>query len=101
MLLAADQIRAGQHVAPLIVAAHFQTAAVVLEELQEVVALHQHVVELQEGQAALQTLLVALGRQHAVDGEQRADIAHEIDIVQVAQPVGVVDDHAPCRRQTQ
>ena len=92
MLLAADQIRAGQHVAPLIVAAHLQTAAVVLKELQEVVALHQHVVELQEGQAALQTLLVALGRQHAVDGKQRADIADEIDIAQAAQPVGVVDD---------
>ena len=91
-LLAADQIRAGEDVAPLVVAAHFDAAAVTTEQLQEIVALHQHVVEFQEGQAFFHALLVALGGQHAVDGEVDADLAQEVDVVQVRQPVRVVDD---------
>ena len=91
-VLAANQVRAGEHVGPLVVAAALERHAVAVVELQEVVALHQHVVELQERKAPLQALLVALGGEHAVDGEQRAHVPQEVDVVQVAQPVGVVDD---------
>ena len=91
-LLAADEVRAGQYVAPLVVAAQLHAAAVPAEQLQEVVALHQHVVEFQEGQALLHALLVALGRQHAVDREVHAHLAQEVHVVEVEQPVGVVGD---------
>ena len=92
LLLAADEIRAGEHVRPLVVAAGLQRAAVAPEQLKEVIGLHNHVVELEEGQSPLHALLVALGGEHAVDGEQRADLAQKVDVVEVAQPVGVVGD---------
>ena len=60
-------------------------------EAVEVVALQQHVVEFQEGQALLHSLLKALGPQHVVDGEVSADVSHEFQVVDVAQPIRVVD----------
>ena len=93
VILAADEIRAGEHVAPLIVAAGLQDAAIPMVQLQEIVGLHEHVVKFEECQAAFQPLLVAFRREHAVDGEQRADIAQKVDVIQGAKPVGVVDDH--------
>ena len=89
--LATDQLGAAQHVAPLVVAAELHVAAVVLEQVVEVVGLHGHVVELQEAQALLHALLEALGPQHVVDGEAGTDVPDEVHIVQVQQPVGVVD----------
>mgnify|MGYP007072580595 CR=1 FL=1 len=72
--LAADQLSAAQHIAPLVIAAELHIAAVVLEHIVEVVALHDHVVELKEGQALLHALLIALGAQHIVHGEARAHL---------------------------
>ena len=91
VLLAADEVRAGEHVAPLVVPAHLQAAAVVFEQLEEVIALHEHVVEFQERQARFHAALVAFGGQHAVDAEQGADLAQKIHIVEVQQPVAVID----------
>ena len=94
-VLAAHQVRAAEHVAPLVIAAHFQPAAVAVEQLQEVVGLHEHVGEFEERQTVVgrHARLVAVSGQHLVDGEHRADVAHELDEVQVAQPVRVVDDN--------
>ena len=61
--------RAAQHVAPLVVAAELHVASVVLEHIVEVVGLHDHVVELQEGEALLHALLVALRPEHVVHAE--------------------------------
>ena len=91
--LSADELGTGQHVGPLVVAAELHVAAVLLEQHIEVIGLHQHVIELQEGQALLHSLLVALGGQHAVDGEVGADVSEEFHIVKVQQPVCVVDHH--------
>ena len=91
--LAADQLGAAQHVGPLVVAAELHVAAVLLVQVVEVVGLHDHVVELQEAQALLHALLVALGAQHVVDGEAGTDLAEHVDVVQIQQPVGVVDHH--------
>ena len=88
--LAADQLGAAQHIAPLVVAAELHVAAVVLEHVVEVVALHDHVVELEEGQALFHPLLVALGAQHIVDREAGAHLPQQLDVVQLEQPVGVV-----------
>lgn len=46
--LAADKLCTSQHIAPLIVAAELHIAAVALEQLIEVITLHEHVVELKE-----------------------------------------------------
>ena len=54
--LLADQLGAAQHVAPLVVAAELHIAAIMLEQVVEVVGLHDHVVEFQEGQTLLHPL---------------------------------------------
>ena len=64
-----------------------------LEHVVEVVALHDHVVEFKEGQTLLHPLFVALGAQHVVDAEAGAHLAQQFHIVQVQQPVGVVEHH--------
>ena len=92
--LAADQLGAPQHVGPLVVAAKLHIAAVVLEQVVEVVGLHNHVVELQEGQALFHPLLVALGPEHVVHREAGPYVPQDLDIVQLHQPVGVVDHHS-------
>ena len=89
--LAADKLRAGKHVRPLIVAAELEVASVVKEKSVEVIALHEHVIELKECQTLLHSLLIALSREHAVDGEMCADLTKEIHIIQVKQPVSVID----------
>ena len=95
LLLAADEVCTAKHVAPLVVAAHLQTAAKALIQLQKVIALHEHVGELQEGQAVLglHARLVAVGGEHLVDREGGANVAHEVDKVEVTQPVAIVDDN--------
>ena len=89
--LLADQLRAAEHIRPLVVAAELHVAAVILIELVEIVALHDHVVEFEEGQTALPALLVALKGEHLVDREAGADLAQHIDIVELQEPVAVVD----------
>ena len=81
--LLADKLGAGEHVAPLVVAAELHVAAVVLVQIPEVVCLHYHVVELEEGKALLHALLVALCTQHVVYRKARAHFAQEIDIVEL------------------
>jgi hypothetical protein len=80
-------------VAPLVRAAHLQHAAGAPGQLDEVVGLEHHVVELQERQGllALQAQLHRVEGEHAVDREVPAIVAQEIDVVEVVQPVGVVD----------
>ena len=89
--LLADQLGAAQHVAPLVVAAELHIAAKMLEQVVEVVGLHDHVVEFQEGQSPLHALAVAVRPEHVVDGEARANFPQQLHVVQVQQPVGVVD----------
>ena len=88
--LPANQFGAAQHVAPLVIASELHIAAVVLEQVVEIVGLHGHVVELQEAQALLHPLLEALCPEHIVHGEAGTDVPDEVDIVQVQQPVSIV-----------
>ena len=67
--LAANQLGAAEHITPLVVAAELHVAAVVLEQVVEVVGLHGHVVELEEAQTLLHALLEAFGAEHVVDRE--------------------------------
>ena len=62
-----------------------------LEEIIEVIALHDHIVEFQEGKTLFHALLVALGTKHVIDREAGAHIAQQIDIIELQEPVGVVD----------
>ena len=59
----------------------------------EVVGLHDHVVEFQERKALFHALLIALGAQHVVHREARAHLAQQLDVVELHQPVGVVEHH--------
>ena len=88
--LAADELGTAEHVGPLVIAAELHVAAVFLEEMVKVIGLHDHVVELQEGQPLLHALLVALSPQHIVDREAGAHVPQEVDVVELEQPVGVV-----------
>ena len=84
--LAADKLRAAQHIAPLVISAELHIAAVMLEHIVKVIALHYHVVELKEAQSPLHTLLVALGAQHIVDGKACAHVAQQLDIIEGLEP---------------
>ena len=87
--LAANKLCAAEHIAPLIVAAELHIAAVVLEHVVEVVALHYHVVELKEAQTLFHALLVAFSSEHIVDGEACADFAQNLNIVERLEPCGI------------
>ena len=87
--LAADELGAAQHVGPLVITAELHVASVVLEQVVEIVGLHDHVVELQKAQPLLHALLITLGPQHVVHAEAGAHLAEQLHIVQVHQPVGV------------
>ena len=92
LLLAADEVCAAKDVAPLVVAAHLETAAVFAVEHEKVVALHEHIAHLKEGEPALHALLVAFRAEHLVHGEMHADVAHEIEEVEVPKPFRVVGE---------
>jgi len=87
----ADEFGAGQHVPPLVVAAHLQRAAVVLKKVEEVVSLEKHVVELNKIQPLLQPDFIAFRRQHPVDAEMASDVAQKFDVVDLREPIGVVE----------
>ena len=63
-----------------------------MEQLEEVVALHQHIGKFQKAQAVIgrHAGLVAFGGEHLVYREQGADVAHELNEVEIAQPVAVI-----------
>ena len=91
VLLAAVQLDACDDVRPLVIATHLQLAAVAAVQLEEVVGLHRHVIELEEREALLPARLVGIGREHAVDRKAGADLTQVVDVVQLAQPVRIVD----------
>ena len=90
LLLTPYKVCAAEDVAPLVVAAHFQHAAVFLVQHKEIVALHQHVAHFKESEAALHTLLVAFRGKHPVNAEQGAYVAHEFKKVERMEPISVV-----------
>src|SRR5215831_12778691 len=71
----ADEVDPSDQVAPLIVSAYLEHAAIALEEHQKIIGLQQLVVELEERQPRFQTLLVRLERQHTIDAEMPTNIA--------------------------
>ena len=89
---AAAEVDPRDDIAPLVGAAHLQVALIAPRQLDEVVGLQQHVVELDERQLllALEAHLRRIHRQHPVDREVPADVAQEFDIVERRQPLGVV-----------
>ena len=89
----AAELDAVDDVAPLVGAAHLQPAAVAARQLEEVVGLHHHVVELEQRQRllALEPQLHRIEGQHAVDGEVRAEVAQERDVAELVQPLVIVD----------
>ena len=80
-------------IAPLVRSAELRPAAEAARQLQEVVRLEDHVVELEEGQRllAVEPQAHAVEGQHAVDGEMTADVAQERDVFEPVEPIVIVD----------
>ncbi len=76
-------------------AAELQGAAVAPVELKEIGRLHQHVVELEEGQRlfVLQPAAHEFQCDHLVDREVHPVVAQELDVAELLQPIGVVGHH--------
>ena len=70
-------------------------AGLMLKQVQEIISLKEHVIELDKVQALFQTDFVAFRREHAVDAEMTADIAQKFDVIDLGQPVGVVEQECP------
>ena len=92
---APTQINAVDDIAPLVRAAHLQIAAETTRQFHKIIALQDHVVELDEGEflLALKPELDRIHRQHPVDREVATNIAQHVDIVELGQPVGIIDHH--------
>jgi anhydro-N-acetylmuramic acid kinase len=90
---AVAKVDAIDNIAPLVRAAHLQDAVVTLVEFNEIIALKNHIVEFKERQGllAVKARLDTVEGQHAVDGKVTTDIAQEFQIVELCQPVGIVD----------
>ena len=88
--LAANQLRAREHIGPLVVAAELHVAVIALKELVEVIALHEHIVKLEERESLLHAVLIALRAEHIVDREMGTYVADKLDVIQVPKPVGIV-----------
>src|SRR6185437_7297292 len=90
---APPELDARDDVAPLIGAAHLHGAIMPPRQLQEIIGLEHHVVELEEGERllALEPQFDAVEAEHAVDREMPAIVPEEGDVVELVEPIGVVD----------
>ena len=61
-------------------------------QLDKIVGLQQLIVEFDERQPAFQADFVRLRRQHTVDRKMAADVAEKINVLEIQQPIGIVDD---------
>ena len=90
---AAHQVDAGNNVAPLVVAADLQGAAVALRQFHEIVGLQEHVAELGVGNArvvALQPAADGVALNHGIDRKVLAHVTKEADDVDPPRPVEIV-----------
>ena len=88
----ANEIDPRHDVPPLITSSHLNQTVVVLEEMPEIVGLEQLIVKFDEGKSGFQADLHRLRRQHPVDAEMDADIPEKIDVVELGQPIGIVQE---------
>ena len=86
-----NQLCTCKHIAPLIISAKFQITAVFLEQLIEIIRLHDHVVELEEAKPFFHSLLVTLCCQHTVYRKMRTNFAKDFYIVQPKKPVCIIN----------
>ena len=93
LIAAPAQFDAVDDVAPLVGASHLQHASLAPRKLEEIIGLQDHVVEFEEGERllAVESQLHRIETQHAVDGEMHTIVAQEIDVVEMIQPVSIVD----------
>ena len=89
----AGEVHAADDVGPLVVSAELHLHTEVSGHDGEVIGLHQHVVEFEEGQTALafHSLFECLCAEHLIDVEVGSHGADELDVVQRTEPCAVVD----------
>src|SRR4029079_5949484 len=92
VLHAAAKINTVDDIAPLVRTAHLQDAVVTFVQLNEIVCLQDHVVEFKKRQflLAIETQLDGIEREHPIDRKMPANVAQEINVVELVQPVGVI-----------
>ena len=90
----ANQIDAGNDVAPLIAATHLQSATISIEQDQIVVGLQQRIAELGEGNSVFgfQTPLDRFFPDQIIYREEFPDVAQKLHHRNRSQPIEVVDD---------
>ena len=88
----AGQFRSGRHVAPLVLSTELEFATVFFIKDIEIVGLHKRVGEFKEGEARFETHFDGFVREHAWNGEEGADVSHEINEIQIAEPFPVVEE---------
>src|SRR5208282_1241175 len=86
------QFNSRDYIAPLVVTAHLQPAAVLSGQIIEIVCLEQHIVELNEIQAGFEADFIAFGGKHPVHAKVPAYIAQELNVAKVNKPVGIVQE---------
>ena len=88
----APELDPAYDVPPLIRSAHLQAASVTAPELQEVVRLEDHVVELEEGERllAVEPELHRFEAEHPVDREVPAVLPQERDVAEGVEPLRIV-----------
>ena len=89
---AADQVHPGDDIAPLVAAAHLRAATGILVEPEEVIGLQRHVDEFGERDAIFTADpgFHGIFREHVVDREMLAGIAHELEQAERFQPIEIV-----------
>ena len=89
------EIDAGHDVSPLVGAAHLQVAADAARQFDEIIGLQAHVVELDERHLliALEAQLHRIHREHAIDREVAAHVTQELDVIELGEPLGIVEHH--------
>ena len=92
---AANQFGSRGHIAPLVIASELQTHAMMLIEIEEIVALKQLISELGERKSvvslAVQALLYAVFSHHVVDGDVLAHLSCKVKKGELLHPIVVID----------
>ena len=89
----ADEFRSRHNVAPLVLTTHFEFAAELLVEHIKIIRLKDHIVELKEGKPRFKAHFDGFRSQHFVDAELGADIAQEIEVEHIVEPLRVVHEN--------
>ncbi len=88
-----DEVYAANDIAPLVRPPNLHAAVMTPEQFEEVVGLHQQIIEFEEGVGLLggETTRDRILFHHCVDGEVHAHFAQHLEVAELAEPVVIID----------